>query len=246
MSDKVINSVTKIPLLGDIPILGFFFRNTTKHIVKTNLIIALTPYVINDQSDLRRVLEKKMKERREFVERFGGEERPDLEARSTTAASAACSRRSTAPAREVEKEEDEMDRSGEHGQRWTSRGRSICRSGRGRARRCRPGRAAADGAAGRAPARRRHRRTAAAAGAGRALRRHRACGEKTDSASCCSSSKPARDAGSHRPRSSSRRSSRSRREGGRLGEILVRRARSPRRRCCRRWASSWGSPIAPS
>ena len=75
MSDKVINSVTKIPLLGDIPILGFFFRSTTKHIVKTNLIIALTPYVINDQSDLRRVLEKKMKERREFVERFGGEER---------------------------------------------------------------------------------------------------------------------------------------------------------------------------
>ena len=36
MSDKVINSVTKIPLLGDIPILGFFFRSTTKHIVKTN------------------------------------------------------------------------------------------------------------------------------------------------------------------------------------------------------------------
>ena len=80
MSDKVINSVTKIPILGDIPILGFFFRNSSKHIVKTNLIIALTPYVINDQSDLRRVLEKKMKERREFVERFGGEDRPNPEA----------------------------------------------------------------------------------------------------------------------------------------------------------------------
>jgi general secretion pathway protein D len=80
MSDKVINSVTKIPILGDIPILGFFFRNTSRHVVKTNLIIALTPYVIADQSDLRRVLEKKMKERREFVERFGGEERPNPEA----------------------------------------------------------------------------------------------------------------------------------------------------------------------
>ncbi|HVZ71943.1 MAG TPA: type II secretion system secretin GspD [Polyangia bacterium] len=73
MSDKTINSVTKIPILGDIPILGFFFRNTEKHIVKTNLIIAITPYVITDQSDLRRVLDKKMKERREFVERFGGD-----------------------------------------------------------------------------------------------------------------------------------------------------------------------------
>ena len=80
MSDKVINSVQKIPLLGDIPIIGFFFRDTTRHVVKTNLIIAITPYVIADQTDLRRVLEKKMKERREFVERFGGEERPNPEA----------------------------------------------------------------------------------------------------------------------------------------------------------------------
>jgi general secretion pathway protein D len=80
MSDKVINSVTKIPILGDIPILGFFFRSSVKKIVKTNLIIALTPYVINDQSDLRRVLEKKMKERREFIERFGGQERASLDA----------------------------------------------------------------------------------------------------------------------------------------------------------------------
>ena len=79
MSDKVINTVTKVPLLGDIPILGFFFRNSTKKVVKTNLIIALTPYVISDMSDLRRVLEKKMKERREFIERFGGQERPNPE-----------------------------------------------------------------------------------------------------------------------------------------------------------------------
>jgi len=80
MSDKIINSVQKVPLLGDIPIIGFFFRNVTRHVVKTNLIIALTPYVIADQTDLRRVLEKKMKERREFVERYGGEPRPSPEA----------------------------------------------------------------------------------------------------------------------------------------------------------------------
>jgi general secretion pathway protein D len=79
MSDKTINSVTKIPILGDIPILGFFFRSTTKKVVKTNLIIALTPYVINDQSDLRHVVERKMKERREFIERFGGEDRHSID-----------------------------------------------------------------------------------------------------------------------------------------------------------------------
>ena len=69
--DREVEKVVKIPFLGDIPILGFFFRNTTKSTQKTNILIALTPYVITDQADLRRVLEKKLKERREFVERFG-------------------------------------------------------------------------------------------------------------------------------------------------------------------------------
>jgi general secretion pathway protein D len=110
MSDKVINSVTKIPLLGDIPILGFFFRNSTKHVVKTNLIIALTPYVITDPSDLRRVLEKKMKERREFVERFGGEKRPDLEPEIDYRRRRGMLEQINVAAREVEVETKEMDR----------------------------------------------------------------------------------------------------------------------------------------
>ncbi len=114
MSDKVINSVTKVPLLGDIPILGFFFRSTTKHVVKTNLIIALTPYVISDQSDLRRVLEKKMKERREFVERFGGEERPNLESDIDYRRKRGMLEEINRAAREIEVEEHEMDTIREH------------------------------------------------------------------------------------------------------------------------------------
>jgi general secretion pathway protein D len=110
MSDKIINSVTKIPILGDIPILGFFFRNSTKHIVKTNLIIALTPYVINDQSDLRRVLERKMRERREFVERFGGEERPDLESNFDYRRKRGMLEEINRTVRDIQKEESEMDK----------------------------------------------------------------------------------------------------------------------------------------
>jgi general secretion pathway protein D len=108
MSDKVINTVTKVPLLGDIPILGFFFRNSTKKVVKTNLIIALTPYVISDMSDLRRVLEKKMKERREFVERFGGQERPNPEAEVTYRKKVGMLEEINRVAREVKSEEDEL------------------------------------------------------------------------------------------------------------------------------------------
>ena len=130
MSDKVINSVTKIPILGDIPILGFFFRSSSKHIVKTNLIIALTPYVINDQSDLRRVLEKKMKERREFVERFGGEERPNPEAQIDYRRKRGMLEEINVAAREIEAEEKEL-RDLQLKEQQDQSGRSICRSGPG-------------------------------------------------------------------------------------------------------------------
>lgn len=70
MQDRTIENVTKIPILGDIPVLGFFFRNTTKTVKKSNILIAITPYVISDLSDLRRVAEKKLRERREFIERY--------------------------------------------------------------------------------------------------------------------------------------------------------------------------------
>ena len=109
MSDKVINSVTKIPILGDIPVLGFFFRSTTKHVVKTNLIIALTPYVVSDQSDLRRVLDKKIKERREFVERFGGEDRHELDNVADYRRKRGMLEEINRAAHEVQLEEDEID-----------------------------------------------------------------------------------------------------------------------------------------
>jgi general secretion pathway protein D len=109
MSDKVIDSVTKIPILGDIPVLGFFFRNTTKHVVKTNLIIALTPYVVNDQSDLRRVLDKKMKERREFVERFGGEDRHELDQVADYRRKRGMLEEINRAAKEIQLEEDEIE-----------------------------------------------------------------------------------------------------------------------------------------
>jgi general secretion pathway protein D len=70
MADRISETVTKVPILGDIPVLGFFFRNTSKTVKKSNILIAITPYVVSDLSDLRRVAEKKLRERRDFIERF--------------------------------------------------------------------------------------------------------------------------------------------------------------------------------
>jgi general secretion pathway protein D len=80
MSDRASETITKVPILGDIPVIGFFFRSSSRDLKKTNIIIALTPYVISDLSDLRRVAEKKMRERREFIERYSSlEDRVTLE-----------------------------------------------------------------------------------------------------------------------------------------------------------------------
>jgi len=45
-------SVSKVPLLGDIPLLGYLFRSKTMKREKTNLILLLTPKVIRDGRDL--------------------------------------------------------------------------------------------------------------------------------------------------------------------------------------------------
>jgi hypothetical protein len=70
MRDAVTTSDQKIPILGDIPVLGFLFRSTTNGKRKTNLLLILTPYVVRDQNDLRSVFERKMQERQEFLDRY--------------------------------------------------------------------------------------------------------------------------------------------------------------------------------
>lgn len=72
MQDRIVESVSKTPLLGDIPLLGNLFRQQSRRKVKTNLLLFLTPYIIRDSSDFRRIFERKMKERQQFVEQFYG------------------------------------------------------------------------------------------------------------------------------------------------------------------------------
>jgi general secretion pathway protein D len=77
IQDRSITSTQKVPVLGDIPILGWLFRDTVTTKSKTNLLLFLTPYIIRDQSDYRRILERKQREQRDFIEEFYGKE-PDM------------------------------------------------------------------------------------------------------------------------------------------------------------------------
>ena len=70
MRDRNTETVTKIPLLGDIPILGYLFKIKRTETQKQMLLVVLTPYVINQPGDLSKVFERKMRERREFIEAY--------------------------------------------------------------------------------------------------------------------------------------------------------------------------------
>jgi general secretion pathway protein D len=70
MRDTINTSETKVPILGDIPLIGVLFRSTTRETKKTNLLLFLTPYIIRDQGDLRAIFERKMRERQEFIDRY--------------------------------------------------------------------------------------------------------------------------------------------------------------------------------
>ncbi len=70
MKDRVTTSESKIPLLGDIPLFGYLFKYSTKSKSKTNLLVLLTPYVIKDQMDIEEIVQRKIRERKEFLSTF--------------------------------------------------------------------------------------------------------------------------------------------------------------------------------
>ena len=70
ISDTEFDSASKVPCLGDIPILGILFRSTTKKKEKKNLLIFLTPRIIRDGQELEEIT----KTRRDEMDRLGEED----------------------------------------------------------------------------------------------------------------------------------------------------------------------------
>jgi general secretion pathway protein D len=52
ISDDYNDTVTKVPWLGDIPFLGWLFKSTTRSLVKTNLLVFLTPHIVRESPEL--------------------------------------------------------------------------------------------------------------------------------------------------------------------------------------------------
>lgn len=73
--DKITDNHKKIPLLGDIPVLGWLFKSKEQQISKTNLLLFITPKIIRKYEKARAILDEKFQERDEFIrEEASGED----------------------------------------------------------------------------------------------------------------------------------------------------------------------------
>ena len=74
-------SVSKVPILGDIPILGEFFKSTAKDESGVNVVIYITPYIVRRSSDLVK-LKKALSELSAIQSKYNRLIREKLEGRS--------------------------------------------------------------------------------------------------------------------------------------------------------------------
>jgi general secretion pathway protein D len=63
---------SKVPFLGDIPLLGWLFKSREGKKNARSLLMALTVYSIRSEEDYSKILERKLKEREEFAKMYYG------------------------------------------------------------------------------------------------------------------------------------------------------------------------------
>jgi general secretion pathway protein D len=61
MQESNTENISKVPLLGDIPLLGWFFKTKSTQKQKTNLVILLTPFIIQEPGRLASGLEERQR-----------------------------------------------------------------------------------------------------------------------------------------------------------------------------------------
>lgn len=70
--DSAKESVRKVPILGDIPVLGWLFKSKSNESAKSNMLIFITPKIVRQYEAVRGILDRKLKERDDFLERSLG------------------------------------------------------------------------------------------------------------------------------------------------------------------------------
>lgn len=81
MRDRVSEGVSKVPFLGDIPLVGALFRVKNRRVEKRNLLIFITPHIVMSPADFRRIFVKKMNERKKYLQAFYTYQRDQMDKR---------------------------------------------------------------------------------------------------------------------------------------------------------------------
>ena len=68
--NKQSDGQSKVPILGEIPVIGYFFRSSTSSQERRNLVLMITPHVIEGPEDFQAIFKRKLEEHREFEARF--------------------------------------------------------------------------------------------------------------------------------------------------------------------------------
>ncbi len=82
MRDSLETTQSGIPVLSQIPILGALFGQHTTRTERRNLLFFITPHVVRGPADVRAIFERRLRERREFLERhmaFDGDWEPPID-----------------------------------------------------------------------------------------------------------------------------------------------------------------------
>lgn len=64
------NSETKIPLLGDIPLIGWLFKGVEKKKDRKNIMVFVTPSIIKNESQQNTLFLEKLEERLSFIDKY--------------------------------------------------------------------------------------------------------------------------------------------------------------------------------
>ncbi|MCL1911246.1 MAG: hypothetical protein FWG13_03475 [Leptospirales bacterium] len=64
IQNSKVETVNKVPILGDIPLLGWFFKNKTSGYSKTNLLVFITPHIVTKEEKLEEISKQKAESQR--------------------------------------------------------------------------------------------------------------------------------------------------------------------------------------
>ena len=103
IQDNVTTSTSKVPILGDIPILGWLFKSKQTSVDKTNLMIFITPYIIKNEEDAAEMTKRKNDTLENFRKEYHIEKKNSEPVLQSTMSRAAGQPAANAPANANEK-----------------------------------------------------------------------------------------------------------------------------------------------